>query len=94
MSDQEVKVENENDATQSEVKSEVKSEIPDDDELKRVLLEILGKADLEAITKKTVRRSLEGKLGLYAPPHISHSCPPLLWIFFLCARLVWSARSD
>ena len=88
MSDQEVKVENENDATQSEVKSEVKSEIPDDDELKRVLLEILGKADLEAITKKTVRRSLEGKLGLYAPPHISHSCRLCCRLCFFCVKFM------
>jgi len=36
----------------------------DDEELKRVTLEVLGKANLEEITKKTVRRSVEKELGL------------------------------
>ena len=62
MADADVKTEQ--DEGTVNVKSEVKSEIPDDVELKRVTLKILGEAKLEEITKKTVRRSLEGALGL------------------------------
>ena len=58
MTDSEVKVETE------ESRPEVKGEVPSDDELKRVTLEILGQANLEEITKKEVRRSAESKLGL------------------------------
>jgi len=66
----EVKQQVESESSAAEVKSEVKGEIPNDAELERVTLEILGAADLELITKKTVRRSLETKLGLFC----SRSC--------------------
>ena len=50
---------------EAEVKSKTGAGgIPDDEELKRVTLEVLGKANLEEITKKTVRRSVEKELGL------------------------------
>ena len=49
----------------AEAKTEVKSELPSDTDLKNDLLEILRNADLEQITKKTVRRQLETKLGLH-----------------------------
>jgi len=70
------------------VKSEVKSEIPDDVELKRVTLKILGEAKLEEITKKTVRRSLEGALGLDPlpchPPRPTWNTPKDVELFELC----------
>ena len=69
MGDNEVK-------TEDEVKAEaVKSEVPEDDELKRVTLEILGKTKLEELTKKTVRRSVEKELGR-DPPRARPACHP------------------
>jgi len=68
--DAEVTQEGKSESAAAEVNSEVKGEIPNDAELERVTLEILGAADLELITKKTVRRSLETKLGLFC----SRSC--------------------
>ena len=68
MADADVNVKTEQDEGTVNVKSEVKSDIPDDVELKRVTLKILGEAKLEEITKKTVRRSLEGALGLHPLP--------------------------
>ena len=58
--------------TEDEVKTE---EVPDDDELKRVTLEILGKTKLEDLTKKTVRRSVEKELGR-DPPSARPACHP------------------
>lgn len=51
----------------ADVKVEVKGEgvIPDDAQLEEATREILKAADLESVTKKTVRRSLEAKLGVW-----------------------------
>jgi hypothetical protein len=63
-------------AEDGEVKAEVKSEdaLPGDEHLKETTREILKAADLESVTKKTVRRSLEAKLGqwhAHAAPLVS-----------------------
>jgi rRNA maturation endonuclease Nob1 len=42
----------------------VKGQIPDDEELKRVTLAILGKTSWKELSNKTVRRSMEKELGL------------------------------
>ena len=54
-------------AEEGEVKAEAKSEgvIPEDEHLRDATREILKAADLESVTKKTVRRSLESTLGLW-----------------------------
>ena len=86
MADADVKTEQ--DEGTVKVKSEVKSEIPDDVELKRVTLKILGEAKLEEITKKTVRRSLERALGLNPlpcrPPLLTWNTSKDVQLFQLC----------
>ena len=54
-------------AAEADVKVEVKGEgvIPNDAQLEEATREILKAADLESVTKKTVRRSLEAKLGVW-----------------------------
>jgi len=46
-------------------KSEMKGQIPDNAKLERVTLEILGASNPYEITRRTVRRILENKLGLF-----------------------------
>ena len=59
------------DANTDSVPAKANSQVPNDAELKRVTLAFLGAADLEQITKKTVRRSLENKLGVcHARPYL------------------------
>lgn len=65
-------------AEEGDLKAEVKSEdvLPGDENLKETTREILKAADLESVTKKTVRRSLEAKLGqwhAHAAPLVSSS---------------------
>ena len=66
-------------------------EVPNDAELQRVTLEILGAADLETFTKKAARRHLENKLGLCHthPSRLADGlCTPSVWIRKLIRKLV------